>query len=228
MSAKQKREKQAKVPKDQGQARVIKGADIQSIRATAILAIQAQQVIGLAKGVKEGATSISQQLLTAAKTFPNLASFKAECSRQEAWLKSEDGIAMVNQTHPELNYHGGKTPACWQQAKSNIVKTWTHEGDIAKHQEGFTLKACNTESEMRKALNGWRKIKDAKPSMLALERLGNVVRSLERAKAEGSQPAVKAVTDATNDVLALFENYNAILAKVLPKKPVKEEVKKAA
>lgn len=228
MSAKQKQDKQAKGPKEQDKRIVIKGPDIKAIHATAILAVQAQAVIGAAQGVKQGKGSISQHLLAAAKTFPTLVTFKAECTRQEAWLKSEEGINEVNRLHPELNYHGGKSPACWQQAKSNIVNTWIHEQDIAKVSDGFTLKQCKTESEMRAALNAFRKMSTAKPSMLALEKLGNVVRSLERAHKEGSANAAKEVKAVTASISDLTVRYSEILAKVLPVRPEKIAQKKAA
>lgn len=228
MNAKQTQEKQAKVPKDKDKRIVIKGADIKAIHNTAIMAVQAQTVIGMSNSLKQGKGSISQHLLQAAKTFPTLVSFKAECARQEAWLKSEEGISEINRLHPELNYHGGKSPACWQQAKSNIVNTWIHEDDIAKVSDGFKLKTCKTESEMRQALNAYRKLSTAKPSMLALEKLGNVVRSLERAHKEGSVAAGKEVAAVTKVVLDLTIRYSEILQKVLPVKPEKVAEKIAA
>ena len=209
-------------------ANVIKGPDIKAIHATAIMAVQAQAVIGVAAAAKQGKGSISQHLLTAAKSFPTLVTFKAECARQEAWLKSEEGINEINRLHPELQYHGGKSPACWQQAKSNIVNTWIHEQDIAKVSDGFTLKACKTESEMRAALNAYRKMSTTKPSMVALDRLANVVRSLEKAHKEGSVNAGKEVKAVTALVVDLTAKYSAILAKVLPIKPEHVAEKKAA
>lgn len=226
--SKQKANKAKPVEANDKPANVIKGPDIKGIHATAILAIQAQALIGIAQGVKQGKGSISQHLLAAAKTFPTLPTFQAECKRQEAWLKSDEGISEVNRLHPELQYHGGKSPACWQQAKSNIVNTWLHEKAIAAVSNGFSLKACKTESEMRAALNAFRKMSAAKPSVVAIERLGNVVRSLERAHKEGSVIAGREVKAVTALVVEMTATYSKILQKVLPQKPEKVEAKKAA
>lgn len=204
------------------------GPDLKALHVCLMRAVSANALIDGAKDAKQGKNSISQHLLAAARTFPTLQTFKDECTMQEKWLKSDEGLAKVQETYPELNYNGRKIPACWVQAKSNIVKAWTHEKDIAGIVDGFTLKACTTESNMRAALNTWRKGKDARESLQAIDRLSNVVRSLERAKGEGLKGASAAVDQATKDINAMLAVYKEVLAKVLPVKPKKGEAKKAA
>ena len=227
MSNKAKQAKAAK-PKAEGDAKARIGPDLKAIHNVAIMAVQAQAVINVAANAKQGKGSVSQHLLAAAKTFPTLAAFKHECTRQEGWLKSDEGIAEVNRLHPELNFHGGKTPACWAQAKSNIVNTWLHEKDIAKLAEGFSLKSCKTESAMRQALNAYRKHGAASEPRLAVDRLSNVVRSLEKAHKEGSADAGRVVKDITTAIGDLTTEYSKILQKVLPVAPIKVDAKKAA
>ena len=160
--------------------------------------------------------SVSDHLLTVAKTIKGIEPFLEKCKLAEEFIRS--GKAKANQLGEK-----DSLPRCWTQAKSNIKKAL---------EAGINIKQYDTESALRKKLNDVRKgVKKAQDSAIAIDSeesgafedaaLQDEVKKLmvlihQVAEAGGINEAIEAVHKAGEDV-------SAILAILVPEAPVKKE-----